>query len=132
MGTATVTAAKISYRKTAKGEWVAFGPVSAMPALTPGVNPEVAVSKRDGTIKTERVTGFGRPFQVSGVAHVYAYLAKSAPAASAARPAPRRPARHVCDNCGERPATTTARDLSGFAGEVCWQCKREEGALSFC
>jgi hypothetical protein len=92
MSTATATVASVTYRKTRQGEWVAFGPVSAMPELRPGVSPEITVSKRDGTVKTERVTDYGKPFQADGVKCVYAYLAKSAPA-------PRAASRSRCGTC---------------------------------
>jgi hypothetical protein len=120
---ATATAAKITYRKTQQGQWVAFGPASA---ITAGAT--VTVSKRDGSTKTERVESVGRPFTANGTQCVYGYLAPSAPRA-ASRPA-QRSGRSMCDECGERRAVTTATDMSGFTGDVCGICARS-GALSF-
>jgi hypothetical protein len=71
MSTAT---AVITYRKTGKGEWVAFGPASAMRTGS------VTITKRDGTTKTEYVERVGKTFQANGTDCRYGYLAKTAPA----------------------------------------------------
>lgn len=109
--------AAITYRKTRQGEWVAFGPASLISA-----GAVVTVTKRSGETKTERITSSGRPFIANGTEMVYGYLAKS--------DAPQRGTRHMCDECGERRAVTTATDMSGFTGDVCGICARS-GALSF-
>ena len=70
----TQTAAKISYRKTGKGEWVAYGPASQIIAGT-----TVTVTKASGETKTELVESVGRSFTANGQQMVYGYLAKSAP-----------------------------------------------------
>lgn len=145
MSTQTATAAKITYRKTGKGEWVAYGPASEIIAGT-----TVTVTKASGETKTETIESVGRPFTAQGQQMVYGYLGKSAgrPARKPCiaksctkgcrdirehmdRSASRSSSRSMCDACGERRAVTTARDLSGFTGDVCGQCKREEGSLSF-
>jgi hypothetical protein len=68
MSTATAT---LTYRKTGKDEWVAFGPVSAMRTGT------VTITKRDGTTKTEYVERVGKTFQANGTDCCYGYLAKT-------------------------------------------------------
>ncbi len=113
----------ITYRKTKQGQWVAFGPATE---ITPGAT--VTVTKSNGTTKTERIASVGKPFTVNAMAMVYGYLAPGAPSTTAsARPVRSGP---MCDQCGERRATTTARDLSGFTGRVCGRCAAE-GDLSF-
>jgi hypothetical protein len=67
MTTATATT-KVTYRKTKTGEWVAYGPASA---LRVGA---VTVSKRSGETKVETVARLGKPFPVDGTAMVYGYL----------------------------------------------------------
>jgi hypothetical protein len=113
----TETAA-VSYRKTGKGEWVAYGPVAAFKIRvdTPegpdtADASEVTVSKRDGTSKVERIARLGRPFTADGQQMVYAYLV----------PTDRRSS-GTCDECGERRAVTTALDSSGITGRVCGRC----------
>ncbi len=74
----------ITYRKTRKGEWVAFGPATDVKVGA------VTVTKKGGATKTEYVTGVGRPFNVNGVAHVYGYLeARTAVASTSSRPSRR-------------------------------------------
>jgi hypothetical protein len=119
--TATAAAAKITYRKTRQGEWVAFGPASVIRA---GVT--VTVTKKSGETKAETIKSAGRPFAVNGTQMAYGYLAPQARTASR----PQRGSARMCDACGERRAATTARDLSGFAGDVCGICARS-GGLSF-
>ena len=65
----TQTAAKISYRKTSKGQWVAFGPASAIKA-----GATVTVTKASGEAKTELIESVGRPFAVNGRQMVYGYI----------------------------------------------------------
>jgi hypothetical protein len=118
----TATDSGITYRKTKGGEWVAFGPASA---IRPGAL--VCVTKRDGATKTEHIASVGHPFTVDGRQMVYGYLTPS----RAPRPSqPCKSAGHMCDECGERRGTIPARDMSGLAGMVCGICARS-GALSF-
>lgn len=63
----------ITYRKTGKGEWVAFGPASVIRA-----GATVTVTKRGGETKTEHITSVGKPFTADGQQMVYGYLAASA------------------------------------------------------
>ena len=60
------------YRKTKKGEWVVFGPAAAVRV------GEVAVAKRDGTIKKETIARVSKPFLVDGKAYVYGTIAEEA------------------------------------------------------
>lgn len=121
----------ITYRKTKSGEWVAYGPASQMPQPGDGV----MIAKKDGGSDYGYIGRLGRVFTVGGTEMVYGYLDQARPVtrydASGQHGAPRGGSRAKCDNCGERPAVATARDLSGFTGAVCGQCKREEGGLSF-
>lgn len=64
------TTAVVRYRKTGKGDWVAFGPVDVVRA-----GQTVTVTKKDGSTKVEHVDKVGRPFRVDGVDMVYGYLA---------------------------------------------------------
>ena len=56
------------YRKTRQGEWVVFGPATA---VRKGL---VDVTKKDGTTKTERVVRVGKTFAVDGVECCYGYI----------------------------------------------------------
>ena len=124
MSTATAT---IRYRKTSKGEWVAFGPASALRIGS------VTVTKSDGTTKTEYVEKLGKTFQAGGTDCCYGYLRKTA---ASHAPAGARKCRacggnaHKCDECGERWPVTEAVDMSGLGGCVCGICDRS-GGLSF-
>ncbi len=73
MSTQTATAAKITYRKTGKGEWVAYGPASAIKA-----GEYADISKRNGGTDRMMVKSVGRPFAVAGVQMVYGYLGSGA------------------------------------------------------
>lgn len=110
----------ITYRKTKAGEWVAYGPATA---IRTGV--VVTVAKKDGSTKTEHIASVGRAFLVNGTPMVYGYLAKAEQTSTA-----HSHAAAMCDECGQRRATTTARDMSGFLGRVCGLCARA-GYLSF-
>jgi|GEM_PF-3236422 len=141
----TQTAPRITYRRTQRGEWVAFGPASAIRAGT-----TVTVTKASGETKNERIASAGRPFTANGQQMVYGYLDKNtsvsqagttwqAAAAQDRRNAEKwfgsassssRSSRPMCDECGERRAVTTATDMSGLTGDVCGICARS-GALSF-
>lgn len=102
MSTATDT--KITYRKTKAGDWVAYGRLSSFDDGNGYSLSTVAVSKKDGTTKTEQVHHLGKPFTVGGIEMVYAYLVAAA--------APRRssPSRSSCDG-----------DCWSF-GTKCWSC----------
>ena len=87
-------AATVTYRKTQQGEWVAYGPATAVRVGA------VTVTKRDGSIKTEQVERVGKTFTAGGIPMVYGYLAKTAasrPARSAARN--RWQGSYSCDDC---------------------------------
>jgi hypothetical protein len=86
----STAAAVISYRKTGKGEWVAFGPAAAMRVGT------VTVTRKDGTAKTEYVERVGKTFQAGGVDCCYGYLAKTAPAQRRSR---NQYEARTCDAC---------------------------------
>ncbi len=118
-----------TYRKTKTGQWVAYGPAAALQAAVRDGH-RVRVTRRSGDVDEVTLTGLGKPFAANGQQMVYGYLADTKSTTS--RPAARRPGREMCAECGERPATTTARDLSGIVGPVCGRCKRDEGSLSFC
>jgi hypothetical protein len=64
----------IEYARTGQGEFVAVGPVSELPPLVPGANPEITVHTRGGKEKTEQVRDYGRPFDRAGTSCRYAYL----------------------------------------------------------
>lgn len=121
MSTRTATAAaKITYRKTGKGEWVAYGPASAIIA-----GQYAEITTRSGRVDRMMISRTGRTFRVGGTEMVYGYLGSGATISQGTGGS------QMCDACGERRAVATARDLSGFTGRVCGQCKREEGSLSF-
>ncbi len=110
--TATATAAKITYRKTGKGEWVAFGPASVIRA-----GATVTVHKKSGETKAETVDKVGRPFTVDGTEMVYGYLAESAPAArSYSGSYSRRGRSYSCEEC----------EWNGDAGDM-QGCDRHRG-----
>jgi hypothetical protein len=71
--TQTAQAARVTYRKTRDGEWVAFGPISAIKPMT-----VVTVTKRDGSTKTEEIVEVGKTFVVGGERMRYGYLYKPA------------------------------------------------------
>lgn len=108
----------ITYRKTKTGEWVVMGPTTAIRS-----GATVTVTKRDGSTKTERIESVGKAFVVGGQYMVYGYLAKTQQHATGGHA-------YMCDECGQRRATTTARDMSGLLGRVCGNCARD-GYLSF-
>jgi hypothetical protein len=85
----------------------------------------IRVTKKDGSEDSREVLRLGAAFMVDGTECCYAYLGER-------YPVPGQPgsAAHMCDECGERRAVTTARDLSGITGSVCGVCARS-GALSF-
>jgi hypothetical protein len=120
------TAPQVTYRKTKAGQWVAFGPVDA---LTPGRT--VTVTKKSGETKTETIDRVGKSFAVDGRIMAYGYLRPTSRTATSGSTRTARIGGRMCDECGERRATTTAVDLSGIVGDVCGRCKRDEGCLSF-
>lgn len=130
----------ITYRKTSQGEWVAFGPASEIKA-----GSDITVAKKSGERETRHVNAAGKPFLVDGVKMVYGYLADreiseekrqagfaAMWSGTASVPAPRKPARQQCAECGERAGRHERRDSSGIPGLVCDRCDREPShALSF-
>jgi len=61
----------ISYRKTKQGVWVVCGPVAEVRV------GKVAVTKKDGTTKTETIESVGKPFAASSGDLVYGYIKPS-------------------------------------------------------
>lgn len=59
----------IRYRKTRKGEWVAFGPSNEIRI------GEVTIVTAQGKRKSEKIISLGRTFQHDGVRCAYGYLA---------------------------------------------------------
>jgi len=100
-----MSAHTVTYRRTKSGEWVVYGPASVVRVGA------VEVVKLSGEAKIEQVESLGRPFRVDGVEMVYGYLAHSA---------------QMCEECGERKATTTVYDSSGISGRVCGRCANYE------
>ncbi|MGH3300381.1 MAG: hypothetical protein ACRDOK_01660 [Streptosporangiaceae bacterium] len=76
MTTATSTAAKITYRKTSNGEWVAYGPADILAGCARR-GDRVGVTRRDGTEKLETIDHVGKTFTAGGLAMAYGYLARS-------------------------------------------------------
>lgn len=114
-----MTTATITYRKTKTGEWVAYGPATAICA-----DAEITVTKRDGTTKRELIHSTGKPFVVNGVKMVYGYIAEQA----------RAPKQRggLCDECGAGAARHHRTDSSGIPGKVCDPCSRQPSyILSF-
>lgn len=66
----------ITYRKTGKGEWVAFGPAAAMPDLR--YTSLISVTRKDGGTDRWYVTRLGREFDADGRKCCYAYLDQKA------------------------------------------------------
>lgn len=58
-----------TFRKTKQGQWVAFGPTTALRVGS------VTVAKRDGSTKTVQVEKVGKSFAVDGVECAYGYIA---------------------------------------------------------
>ena len=101
----------ITYRKTKKGDWVAFGPVTEMCVGS------VTVTKRDGSTKTETVTGLGAPFTVEGKTCCYGYLAEKAKRTTESKGS------CTCAECGKKGRNFKAvADSSGLWGECCPRC----------
>lgn len=98
----------VTYRKTKAGTWVVFGPASAVKV------GRVEVVKRDGSRKTETVTGLGKTFRADGTEMVYGYLAARNQQARS----------ETCDECGEPGARHHRYDSSGLPGLVCSRCNR--------
>lgn len=116
------TTAKLGYRKTKSGEWVAYGPASVVK-----VGP-AAVSKRDGSTKAETITRLGKVFTVNDVDMVYGYLAATRPTTTTSRPARNT----SCEECGRPGASHNHYDSSGIPGTVCGPCSRQPSyMLSF-
>lgn len=113
-----------TYRKTRTGEWVIYGPADLL-----ATGRHIPVSLKSGATKTVSIESVGKTFDHDGVAMCYGYAPREERAA--------RPARHsggstMCENCGERRATTTAHDMSGIYGRVCRLCASDPMSLSYC
>jgi hypothetical protein len=93
---------KIRYRKTKSGEWVVYGPASAVQA-----GRSVTVTKSDGSTKTEHIDRVGRPFGVDGVSMVYGYLGAREPETRATY---------------RRAHRDDSRGRGGYRGNGCWSC----------
>lgn len=96
--TATATP---TFRKTKKGEWVAFGPAASIHEGT------IAISKRDGTTTQRTVESIGKSFTVDGVQCCYGYLA-----ADRSQHHQHHNTRGMCTECGAR----------GPYGQQCREC----------
>lgn len=115
------------FRKTKTGEWVVMAPVSLLHA-----GGDIVVAKADGTSRQVRIDRVGKAFAADGQQVAYGYIDADVPTQGrGTRTAPRQ-SRPMCDECGERRAVATARDMSGIVGDVCGRCKADEGSLSFC
>lgn len=77
----------VKYRKTKKGDWVAFGPVAQMVQ-----GQHVTIHKSDGSTERRLVDGKGKAFVVDGIECCYGYLAP--------RPGPARRRDRGGDSCG--------------------------------
>lgn len=66
--TATLEAT-ITFRKTKRGEWVAFGPASIVKA-----GETVTITKKNGSTTDKYVYSVGKEFTVNGEPMVYGYL----------------------------------------------------------
>lgn len=96
----------LTYRKTKEGKWVVFGAAAEVRV------GEVTVTKKDGTTKTEVVSGLGNPFAVNGVPHVYGYLEpRPAPSARSGRSS------RGCRGCGGAIVHASHhRAMQGYCG----------------
>jgi len=110
----TMSAHTVTYRTTKSGEWVVYGPASLVRVGT------VTVTTGAGATRSEQVERLGRTFDVHGIEMVYGYLGRTERTQSAEHGA------QMCEECGERKATTTAYDASGISGRVCGRCANYE------
>lgn len=97
-----------TYRQTRQGEWVGYGPATITDEINPG--GIINILKKDGTVKTETVSRYGKPFRANnGKLMVYAYFDREN---RSAWRAPRRRHIEACPVCGE--------DRNNAA--TCWEC----------
>jgi hypothetical protein len=69
-----------TYRKTRQGEWVVFGPADGILR-----GNTVAVTKKDGTVKTEYIERVGKTFTADGTICCYGYPGKTPAPATGSR-----------------------------------------------
>lgn len=132
-----------TWRKTKRGEWVAFGNAEDLKAALDNDLP-ITMVRKDGSTQTRDITKVGRAFAVNGVAMCYGYLrpedrrttGKNMPGWAKMQAATRNSGKARsggrCDECGGFSKTRVpAHDMSGLAGMVCTRCKHDEGSLSF-
>lgn len=86
-------AATITFRKTRQGDWVAFGPASAVRECT-----EVTVTKRSGDAKRVYIERTGKTFQVDGLDMVYGYIGSTSSSRRGGH-SPHRSSSNRCDRC---------------------------------
>lgn len=110
-------AAKITYRKTKAGEWVAFGPAAELQGYLEG-RGNILVSRKDGTCQPEIVERVGRAFEVAGQQMCYGYLARRDPGTLAVPSI----GHGTCAECQRRPGVVQAPDSSGIVDMVCRRC----------
>lgn len=126
----TTTTTQITYRKTTRGEWVAYGPADLITE-----SQTVTITKKSGETDERTVTSTGRTFTVDGTKMVYGYLAEReyTPKTTTATYSSKRSycytpsqwggrATGGCENCGSYRAGYTATDSSGITGRVCRSC----------
>lgn len=102
-----------TYRKTRQGEWVGYGPATITDEINPG--GIINILKKDGTVKTETVSRYGKPFRANnGREMIYVYFDREN--RTFAR-APRRRHIEACPVCGE--------DRNNAA--TCWECGHHFG-----
>jgi len=64
---------KLTYRRTRDGEWAVFGPAAL---LHEGI---VAVTRKDGSVRTENIGRLSAPFNANGTQYCYGYIAPPEP-----------------------------------------------------
>jgi len=110
----TTTAPKITYRKTRQGQWVAYGPASAITAGT-----TVTVTRASGETRTEYIASAGRPFAAGGAQMAYGYIGTAPEAPAGGCPAnPRCPAGCASGTEHDRYARELAARLTAAASAV--------------
>lgn len=100
----TNTIHKAHYRRLADGTWAVFGPAAEVVAGT-----TINVTKKDGTVKAERIERVGKETVVDGRLFRFGFIATKA----ATRPVAR--ANGTCPECGERAARGTRCWETGLA-----------------
>lgn len=130
-----------TWRKTKKGEWVAFGKAADLQAALDNDLP-VTMVRKDGTRQVRDLDSVGKAFTVNGTQMCYGYLrpeARQAPRKdmpgwaklqAATKPRTRTGKTGTCEECGKCGPVVQAFDMSGISGHVCTRCKAA-GSLSF-